>query len=70
MRQKVLRVGLRLIGPVLLVVVLLRMKDMGAILRTFREADLAPFLAAVLHAGHQLGGAGRLDVDEEVALVS
>lgn len=47
MRQKWLRVGLRLLGPALLVALILRMKNGGEILRGFQDASLAPLLAAI-----------------------
>lgn len=47
MRQKWLRLGLRLLGPALLVVLLVRMKNGGDVIRGFQGAELAPVLAAV-----------------------
>lgn len=46
MRQKALRASLRLIGPMLLVFVLIRMKNAGAILDTLRNADPWPLVIA------------------------
>jgi uncharacterized protein (TIRG00374 family) len=47
MRQKWLRLGLRLLGPALLVVLVLRMKNGGEVLRGFQGASLAPLIAAI-----------------------
>lgn len=47
MRHKVLRAGLRLVGPVLLAIVLLRMKEPDKLLGVIRQVEAAPFLGAV-----------------------
>ncbi len=47
MKRRALRLGLRLLGPALLVVVILRLGDVGAILRVLGAADLGPLALAL-----------------------
>src|SRR5580700_7123011 len=54
MRRRLARLGLRLLGPALLVVLIARYGDLGAILRTLRDTSAAPLLLAIALNGVNL----------------